>query len=118
MLYGLLEEIDRAGYLRGTASWLEWLRLKSAASRTSAKANARALYALLAEIHRLGLIAGTDAHARWLMLKAGVKRGVAAVPTGSFPSCQGQFFFWRGRQMQRAVVGDVRHHFEVEPDGD
>jgi hypothetical protein len=101
-LYLLLDDIDRAGHLRGTASWLEWLRLKAGSGRASAKTDARALYSLLAEIHRLGLLAGTETHARWQLLKVGLKK--RAAPVGRFPRCAATFLFWRGRQIQRATA--------------
>jgi len=117
-LYALLDEIDRAGHLRGTASRLDWLRLKAAAGPSRAKADMRALGALLAEIHGSGLIAGTAADVRWQLAKSGLEGKTPAPPTGRFPRCPGTFFFWRGGPIQRAEPEDVRDSRCHEPDGD
>ena len=101
-LYSLLDDIDRAGYTRGTASRLDWLRIKARAGRSRAGLYARTLYALLAEIHRLGLMAGTDAHARWQMLKEEMKHEATAVAERPLARCHATFLFWRGRQLDRA----------------
>jgi hypothetical protein len=101
-LYRLLDDIDRAGYIRGTASRLDWLRLKAATGRLQIAGNVRALYALLVEIHSLGLMAGTIAHARWQGLKTGLEQ-IMGVPTPVRIAERGAtFLFWRGRHIQQA----------------
>ncbi len=87
--------------MRGTASRLDWLRLKAT------RAGAAALYALLAEIHRLGLLAGTDAGVRWHLVRQAARTGTVAPPAPT-PRCHATFLFWRGLQLRHLARANGR----------
>ncbi len=99
--YALLNDIDRAGHLHGTASRLKWLRLKATGGPAGA-GNTKAFYALLMEIHHLGLIVGTDADTQWHLVMARKEEGAPA-SVRTFVRCHATFIFWRIRQLSKGT---------------